>query len=753
VSPHRPPDATRPHPDGRLEGAVERLFAYHAELLLRWPRRFALGVGVVTLLLFAGMGRLTVDVRLNAFVVKDNPDYLAFHHLRERFDNDELLLVVIRPPAGVALLDPAMIASLGAVHDAATALESVAWVSSLARARHLVLGDDAISFERWIPAGGVGEAKATVLADPQVRGRLAGRDGESLILRLGLRDSDSPTLVTDLHRLLSRHLPPGSHWATVGTPVIKQELRRALLHDVRLLVPAASAGSFLLLALGLGSLRRAVAPLATALLASGWTLGIMGWVGAPLTVVSAIAPALILVLALTDAVHVTVAVHRDGVRAALLRIGPACVWTSATTAAGFLGLAFMGIPALVATGVWMAIGVTLGFFHAMVALPLLLHLPAAGNPLVERASNGRLPRCGRPWLLVAIAVVFLGLLLPGIGRLDAETDMVRYFPADGALRVGYRDAEAALGGSIPLSVMVERRDGGTVLDEATLGDVVRLRDALKEQPQIASLTALPDLLATLRGEGNGVVGEAEGAQLLLLADLAGGSGPARTFIDPDHRATRLLLLLPELSSARMVEVARGVKAIAERLLGDDYRVTVAGTALHEARMMNLVSQGLKRGMAAALAVIGLLFWALMGSWRWGLAAILPNLLPVGGVLGIMGWTGLHLDFSTAMIGTVALGLAVDDTIHLNLSFRHARGRGMEVNAAIEEAVCTSGVAVKLSTWVLVGGFALLALSTFAPTRHFGLLTCVCLSLALVADIWLFPALVLLLERDEPPAVD
>ncbi len=737
-----------PHPDGPVERLIERLFARHTASLLRWPVRWAAVVAAATVLLFAGLPRLAIDVRLNAFVVENDPDFLAFHHLRERFDNDELLLVVIRPPAGVSPLDPAMIAGLGAAHDAATTLDSVVWVSSLARARRLTLGNDTLSFQRWVPADGVGEGEAAaILADGQVRGRLAGRHGESLILRLGLSDSDSPTLVTAVDRLLARHLPAGSRWATVGTPVIKQELRRALFHDARLLVPVASVGSLVILAIGLGSVRRAVPPLATALLTSGWTLGVMGWVGAPLTVVSAIAPALILVLALTDGVHLTAAVHRDGVRAALLRVGPACLWTSATTAAGFLGLSLMGVPALIATGVWMAIGVAVGLFHAVVTLPLFLHLQV-GNPLEKEAWEGRLPRCRRPRVRAATAIVLLALLIPGIGRLHAETDMVRYFPADGSLRVGYREAEAALGGSTPLSVMIERRDGKPLLDTATLGEVVRLRDALAEQPLIASVRALPDLLATLRGEGSGVVGEAEGAQLLLLADLAGASGPARALIDHDHRATRLLLLLPELSSARMVEIARWVDATAEGLLGDDYRVTVAGTALHEARMMNLVSQGLRRGMVAALAVIGLLFWALMGSWRWGLAAMLPNLLPVGGVLGIMGWTGMCLDFSTAMIGSVALGLAVDDTIHMALSYRHARGRGMGMDAALEETVRTSGAALKLTTWVLVAGFALLALSTFGPTRHFGLLTCLCLTVALAADLWLFPALVRLLEGGE-----
>ncbi|RMF85909.1 MAG: hypothetical protein D6739_03880, partial [Nitrospirae bacterium] len=478
------------HPEGPLQGAVERLFARHAARLLERPRRWWLLVAAATVLLVAGLPRLTVDVRLNAFVVEDDPDFLAFQHLRQRFDNDELLLVVIHPPPGVSPLAPAMVRGLAAVHDAAARLDTVVWVSSLARARRLHLSGDTLSFERWIPAGGLPPERAReVLTDPQVRGRLAGRYGETLILRLGLANSDSPTLVAELDRLLKERLPAGSRWSMVGTPVIKRALRRALYHDSRLLVPLATGAALLLLAVGLGSLRRAVPPLAAALLASLWTLGLMGWARAPLTVVSAMAPALILILALTDGVHLSTAVRRLGVRAALLGVGPACLWTSVTTAAGFLGLALMGVPALVATGVWMAVGVMVGLFHAVVTLPLFLVRARTGGEV--RELQGWHP-CRRPGLRVALSLAALALLLPGIGRLHAETDLVRYFPADGPLRVGYRDAEAALGGSTPLSVMIERADGRPLLDARTLGLVARLRDALADHPLVASVRTLPD---------------------------------------------------------------------------------------------------------------------------------------------------------------------------------------------------------------------------------------------------------------------
>ena len=181
-------------------------------------------------------------------------------------------------------------------------------------------------------------------------------------------------------------------------------------------------------------------------------------------------------------------------------------------------------------------------------------------------------------------------------------------------------------------------------------------------------------------------------------------------------------------------------------MGPDYRVSLAGSALHQANTMNAIDTGLPWGMAVALLLIAMLFRALLGSWSWSLIALLPNLLPVVGVLGVMGWLRFPLDLSTAMTGSVALGLAVDDTIHMALGYRHHRQRRIGTEEAMAVTLATSGRALWLTTVVLMAGFGLLGLSSFAPTRRFGLLTCVTLGLALTADLVLLPALIRLWER-------
>jgi len=742
---------------GRLQAWVERGFARWTVTLVRRPGRWWATAGLLSILVVAGLPRLGIDVRLSAFMVEDDPDFLAFQAFRNRFENDDLLLAVVAPPGGMAITDPAMLAGLGAVHDGARHLDSVVWVSSVARARRLRVSADSLSWEPWLPPGASAARLADLLQDKALRGRLVGRDGDTLILRLGLEHSDAVDLVPQMNALLAEQMPSGSRWWLVGTSVVKEALRGALRTDGVWLAPAAALACFVVLAVALRSFRHSLVLVGVALLGALCTLGLMGWLGIPVTIVSVVVPTLILVIGLTDGVHLVIAAGHGGVAHAVKRVGPASLWTSVTTAVGFLGLSFMGVPALRSTGIWVAVGVVIAFLHSVVTLPLVLRrVPYRPRVALEKVSRTGWWGAHTATPTVVIALVACAAVVPGLLRLQSETDMVRYFSPADPLRVGYLHAEAALGGSTPLNLLVERRDGGVMIQEDALATVSRLRAACLLHPLVLSCEAIPALLRTLKGEDpdqEGGVTRDEAAQLLLLAELADAAGPANALLSTDRKVARLLLFLPEISSRRMANLATWLRARAAEVAGPEYRTSLAGTALHQANTMNALNDGLPRGMAVALLFIGLLFRFLLGSWCWSGATLLPNILPVVGVLGTMGWLGLPIDLSTAMTGSVALGLAVDDTIHMALGYRHHRERRMGVEEALAATLATSGTGLRLTTAVLVAGFGLLGLSSFAPTRHFGLLTCLTLALALLADLVLLPALIRLLERWLPRPAD
>jgi len=153
------------------------------------------------------------------------------------------------------------------------------------------------------------------------------------------------------------------------------------------------------------------------------------------------------------------------------------------------------------------------------------------------------------------------------------------------------------------------------------------------------------------------------------------------------------------------------------------------------RLLTTLGSSLALTVAAVAAVFVLLLRDLGAAAR----AMLPNLLPVVGVLGLMGWTGIPLDIATVMVAAVVLGIAVDDTLHTLGVFR-VRQAGSTLEEAVVATLRDTGPAYLLTGAILVAGFGVTALSSFAPTSRFGLLAAVAMVLAVVADLLLLPAL-------------
>ncbi len=137
---------------------------------------------------------------------------------------------------------------------------------------------------------------------------------------------------------------------------------------------------------------------------------------------------------------------------------------------------------------------------------------------------------------------------------------------------------------------------------------------------------------------------------------------------------------------------------------------------------------------------------LIGSLRVGLMSMIPNLAPILLALGLMGWAGIPLDTFTLMVGSIAIGLAVDDTIHFMHNFRRYYGRSGDVRGAVRETLASTGQALLFTSLVLCTGFFLYMLASMNNLFYFGLLTGFTIIAAFLADLLLAPALMTLVIR-------
>jgi predicted RND superfamily exporter protein len=148
----------------------------------------------------------------------------------------------------------------------------------------------------------------------------------------------------------------------------------------------------------------------------------------------------------------------------------------------------------------------------------------------------------------------------------------------------------------------------------------------------------------------------------------------------------------------------------------------------------------------AIVIITLLMILLIGRFRIGLLSMIPNITPILIMLGLMGALSFPMDAFTMMVGSIAIGLAVDDTIHFMHNFRRYYEEKGDPVWAVQETLHTTGRAMLVTTVVLSIGFFIFMFADMKNIFNFGFLTGITIIMALLSDYFIAPALMVLANK-------
>jgi predicted RND superfamily exporter protein len=235
------------------------------------------------------------------------------------------------------------------------------------------------------------------------------------------------------------------------------------------------------------------------------------------------------------------------------------------------------------------------------------------------------------------------------------------------------------------------------------------------------------------------------SQELLLFENA-GSDDVEDFVDSQFSSGRVTVRIPMVDGARYNPYLEALLPELERILGPDVQITSTGLIRLLGNTVTAALQTMIRSYISAFIVITVLMIALIGRLRMGLVSMIPNLSPIVVALGLMGWLGIPLDMFTLLIGTIAIGLAVDDTIHFMHNFRRYFEQTGDPHLAVQRTLQSAGQAMLFTTLVLVSGFLVYTQAYMNNLFAFGTLTATAIAVAFVADVTLAPALVTALSR-------
>jgi len=504
-----------------------------------------------------------------------------------------------------------------------------------------------------------------------------------------------------------------------------------------------------------------------AILAVIWLMGGMWLFGEKITLLTGIAPTIVLVIVFSNCLHLLFSVRsgiaggktlKAAVETAVRRIGPACVLTSLTTALALGSLVWMPHPFISGFGVTAGAGTALALVATLLLVPALSMIllrgyaeTERGKPVHDVVRRAMDALCG--WFAKAVAtapqaIAILGLLIVIAGGWLHLQNEPRYSYASN-LQPESRSLEAVqavnrhLGGANTLDVLVDFGPDHGIKSFKTLDVARKVHRAIAREPAFSAITS-PHAIELWLG---GTEEEREDA-LLEFIDSPEAASFARGFMDPDEKTILITAQFKDLTSDELDPIVERLSErldeIAEDAGGVDIAVTgmvpVSTQASHD--MISELNISLMVAIGMILALIGLA----MRSVQAGLVSILPNLFPlaVGGAYLQLVEGGLQ--FTSLVAFTVGFGLAVDSTIHMLNYYRLERSGRQTVGLALRKTITTVGPAVVMATVVLAAGIGTSLLSSLPPVHLYGLVVVIVLSASMLGALLFLPALMSSLER-------
>ena len=582
----------------------------------------------------------------------------------------------------------------------------------------------------------------------------------------------SPDAERELLHQLNEHINralPGIRAHLSGLPVLHLAMDRSLAVMAARFLPFLVLLAIAFLAFIFRRLQDVILPLIFVAVCHIVLFGVMGFLGAQLNLVNIILAPLLFVISLATAVHLLVRFRHlvqqgikpeAAVRGTYRSKGWAVLWTGVTTLVAFGSLVFGSVPPVRSLGAWSALGIALMTFLAFTLYPALLAgLRPKDTQKTARPFELWARRKGRVWagmavrhrspILAVMTATFIFAVIGGT-RLRVEDNLGKYFPPHHPVRtelerlqqkgIGVFAAELVL--SYGDGSAGSGKDGGTsFLNPLAQQRLAHLSGLLRSEPLVYGAVSSGDLVGAairsllVEGEVNDNI---RWMALGMIQTVPEGRKLIRTLVTADGRSARVTLLMPMLSFNRTVPLFKRVRAAAKEVFpAADIRIT------GQYPLILLAQQTLLHGLIVSLSLtllcVILVFRLILHSTRLPFLVLIPNLWPIALVLGGMGWLKIPLDSASVMTVSIVLGLAVDDTLHTLGGFLRLESR-CGPKAAIETTLERTAPAHILTSIILAAGFAACSFSDLLPVSRMGTLSAVAITLALVGDILLVPAL-------------
>ena len=732
--------------------------------------RWIIVLVVIALTLFFGYQTkfLSINSDIVTSLPDDDPAALLFKNIGNQFGGNEMGMIVLESDN---VFKNDLLEHIKQITDNLKITHGVSTVTSLTNILDIKSTEEGIEIGKLVDEYNLPDnqsqldsLKSYVFSKEMYKGAIVSEDGTATVIMFTLLpDADKQAVAKNIkENIEALNLPEIIYFG--GLPFMINDVSALIISDIVWLLPIVFIVIALILYISFKSLRGVIMPLLTAGIAVIWTGGIMVAAGHELTIILNIVPIILLAVGSAYTIHVinsfnvskTTDINQTIIKALGFIIIPV-VLAAVTTAIGFVSFVLGAYLTMIRDfGIFTAIGVTVSLILAIFFVPALTSVFAKNKSnvtadlpekktvlshiILQPLSNLLFKH---PKYIFSIWGILLVISIVGMFLIKTSTNMADYFKKDNPTRISEDLMQKKFGGSFPVFVVFD----GDVQSPEVLKTMIRTEQFMKQDPNISITQSVADLIEQMNDamlEGKKIPDDrTKIEQLWFLLD---GQDVMPQLVSEDLDRGIIQSKFASVENNEIEEFTKKMQEFIQENSSENYRIELTGMPSVYVRLNDSLIRSQFSSLLIALVLVVLIVGMIFRSISKGIYATIPIIATILVLFGFMGFTGIPLDIATVLVGSIALGIGIDYSIHFISGFNSHLKENGDAEEAIEKTLLSSGKAIIINVTSVAAGFLVLLFSQLVPLQNFGLLVAISMFGSGLGSLTLLPVILILANR-------
>jgi len=734
---------------------------------LKWP------IIVIVTALTIFFGYKLKDLKINSDIISslpdDDPVAKLYKNIGKEYGGNDMGMIVLETNN---VFTPEVLEHVKQITDTLKITEGISTVTSITDILNIKSSEYGLEIGKLVDEYDLPTTQAQldslkdyVLSKKMYKGSIVSEDGKATLITFTLLDdADIQSVAKNVEeKIKAMGLPETLYFG--GLPMMMKDITNLIVTDMFRLTPIVFLLIALILLLSFRSARGVILPLLTASIAVVWTLGLMQLTGYEITVISDAIPIILLAVGSAYTIHVINSINlnpendrKKALIKALAYIIIPVILASVTTAIGFISFVFGAYLNMIRDfGIITSIGTLIALLLSIFFAPAVISaFSMYKNPEKLNKTEDKTTFLSEKILKPIVNLLFKhpkyiftiwgALILLSIGAMffiETSVNMADYFKKDNPTRISEDVMQQKFGGSLPVYVEFQ----GDIQSPEVLKLMKKTADFMETDPNISNTLSVADLIEQMNdamGEGKKIPDEKDKIEQLWF--LLDGQDIMPQLVNNDLDTAIIQSRFASISTKDIETFDKKMRKFIKENSNENCKIQLTGMPSVYVKLNNSLLKSLYSSLAIAIFMVLIIVALILRSLSKGIYATIPVVATIVLLFGFMGIFGIPLDIATVLVGSIALGIGIDYSIHVITGFNFNLKETGDVQKAIEQTIMTSGKAIVINVSSVAVGFLVLLFSQIVPLQNFGLLVAISMIGSGLGALTLLPVVLILANR-------